>query len=367
MHGPLPHVPPAPARRAAPIRFEDRAAGAVPEAADLHAAPGVDPYEVHGQQLVVQLRLRDLHADPIPRGRGGEEGIRAVPAARIPSGRVLVETSVLPDLHDPRGQQVLHLRQRPCRVALRVGAAVGNVDAAVAEEELQQERLDSGEGPLAGGFVLRPHRPRWQQIDPQPRRSLDEVVALVDGAVVAGHRLRSEERQPGDRVPGQFGHQRRRGAGVGPFRLRAPVRPHRQRQQHVPQQHCHLHRRLRPRSEAERDDRVGAGVQRDRQVHRDRLGEDVVHHLHRQRRRIEDHHLSRPADVHGSFRHPCLGGRGRRADVALASAARPEPFPPHLRQGRAVRYRNLAVGKALTHVLVDQPLLRGHAHPRAVQ
>ncbi|MGW6286420.1 hypothetical protein [Streptomyces sp. NPDC055107] len=73
------------------------------------------------------------------------------------------------------------------------------------------------------------------------------MVALVDGAVVAGHRLRSEERQPGDRVPGQLGHQHRRGAGVGPFRLRAPVRPHRQRQQHVPQQHCHLHRRFRHR------------------------------------------------------------------------------------------------------------------------
>jgi len=63
---------------------------------------------------------------------------------------MLAEHAVLPHLHDPGGQQVLHRRDGQHRVALRIGAAVGDVHALVAEQQLKQQAPDPAERPLHG-------------------------------------------------------------------------------------------------------------------------------------------------------------------------------------------------------------------------
>ncbi|MFE9804645.1 hypothetical protein ACFYP6_38530 [Streptomyces goshikiensis] len=54
---------------------------------------------------------------------------------------------------------MLHLRQRPGRVALRVGAAVGDIDTAIAKEELQQRdwipAKARSQAALSGGRIAR--------------------------------------------------------------------------------------------------------------------------------------------------------------------------------------------------------------------
>ncbi len=62
-----------------------------------------------------------------------------------PHRRVLIKAPVLPHLHDPRRQQLLHLLEGPDRVPFRVGAAVRDVNAPVAQKEFQQQGLDPGE------------------------------------------------------------------------------------------------------------------------------------------------------------------------------------------------------------------------------
>jgi hypothetical protein len=118
---------------------------------------------VRGQQLVIQLRAGDLHREPALCHRGGEQRVRAVVADRIPARRMFAQAPVLPDRHDPGGDQMLHRIDGEYRVGLRVDAAVGHVHAAVAEQVLEQQAADRAECPFHG--LLGPSR----QLHPMSR------------------------------------------------------------------------------------------------------------------------------------------------------------------------------------------------------
>ncbi len=90
---------------------------------------------------------------------------------------------------------MLELVGRQHRVRGRVGPAVGDVDAGVADQVLEQKLSDHAEGPLNGGLVGRPQHPRGQDLAAEHPLDLDQVVVAVDRSVVGGHRLRGEERQ----------------------------------------------------------------------------------------------------------------------------------------------------------------------------
>ncbi len=164
-------------------------------------------------------------------------------------------------------------------------------------------------------------------------------------------------------MAGKLGDHRGGDAGVGPLHVLAPAVLQRQRHGHVAQQHRHVDRGVADQREPKRDQRVGVDIQRQCQVHRDRLAEDVLADLDRQHGGVQRDDLARP--VH----HHVLGGglhRGGGTQVALPGAAWPKPLGPHHPQ-RLVGRQLHARPEPLPHVLMDQPLPGPHADLGAVQ
>ncbi|WP_424886722.1 hypothetical protein [Streptomyces sp. XH2] len=154
-HDPLALVPSAPCGRLAEAVLVQHAV-MIPEPADLHPPAGMDLHMVGLEQPVVQLRLGDLQGEAALLHRRGEQGVGAVVLARAPGRRILAQDPILPDADHPGGDQVLHLGHRQHRVALRVGAAVGDIGSGEAQQVFQQQRVDSRETPLDGELVGRP-------------------------------------------------------------------------------------------------------------------------------------------------------------------------------------------------------------------
>jgi len=182
--------------------------------------------------------------------------------------------------------------------------------------------------------------------------------------VVRGDSLRGEERQSGDFVSGELGDHRGRDPRIGPGHLRAPVRPHRQRHHHVPQQHRHVHRGIGHQREPERDQRVRADVEAEGQVNAHRVAEYALAHLHRQHRSVQRN------DLPGTGNHDVAGLHRQlsRAGVTLARPARPEPLPPYPAKRPVAGNPGPGLGaERLEHVLPDQEILGAHRDPRAVQ
>lgn len=167
-------VPAAPAGDGAAVAVQDRAV--IPQAADLHPAPGDAADVVGGQQLIEQVRGRDLHREPGLGERHREQRVRAVSAVWIPCRGVLAELATLPDRDDPGGDQVLHLVHGQRCVGGRVGAAVGDVDAGVSGQVLEQQLPDHPERVLAGGLVSRAQHPGRQDVAADHPLRFDEVV-----------------------------------------------------------------------------------------------------------------------------------------------------------------------------------------------
>ena len=358
---PLPLDGAALGRGAGPVGVQRRAV--IPQPADLHPAAAVDLHQVHRQQLVIQLRGRDLQREPALGHRGGEQRVRAVPGARIPRRGVLAELAVLPDLHDPGRDQVLGLRQGEHRVGLGIGAAVGGVDPAPAQQHLQQQRLDPGKCPLDRLLISRPQHPGGEDVGADDALHLDQVVILIDRSVISGDGLGGKERQPGDLVPGEGGDQGRRDTRVRPFHLLAPVRAQRQRHHHITQQHRHVDRGVGDQGEPEGDQRMGVKIQRQGQGSGHRLAEHMLADLHPQRAGVQRDHLPGPVDHHvpAGDRQP-----GRRPGIPLPGAAGTEPSGPGPPQRPVGRNSHLRA-EPFPDVLADQPVLGGHRDPRPAQ
>jgi len=71
---------------------------------------------------------------------------------------------------------VLQLGHRQDGVAFRVGAAVGDVDAGVAGQPLEQQRADAAEDALDEVLVLGPQNPGGKDVAPQVLLDLDQVM-----------------------------------------------------------------------------------------------------------------------------------------------------------------------------------------------
>ena len=348
-------------RGAGPVGVQRRAV--IPQPADLHPAAAVDLHQVHRQQLVIQLRGRDLQREPALGHRGGEQRVRAVPGARIPRRGVLAELAVLPDLHDPGRDQVLGLRQGEHRVGLGIGAPVSDIDPAPARQHLQQQRLDPGKCPLDRLLISRPQHPGGEDVGADDALHLDQVVILIDRSVISGDGLGGKERQPGDLVPGEGGDQGRRDARVRPFHVLAPVRAQRQRHHHIAQQHRHVDGGVRYQGEPEGDQRMGVEVQAEGERGGHRLAEHVLADLDPERAGIQRDDLPGPVD------HHMLAGERqlrRRPGVTLPGAAGTEPFDPHRPQGLIAGNRHLRA-EPVPDVLADQPFPGLHRDPRPVQ
>ncbi len=249
---------------------------------------------------------------------------------------------------------MLHLGHGQDCVALRVHAAVGRVHPLVARQDPEQQGLDGPERPLHGLLVGRTQDPAGAYVRPDHPLDLDQMMVLVDRAVVGGDGLGREERQARDLVASELGHQRGRDTGVGPLHVLAPVRPHRQRHHHVAQHHGHVDRGVGDQRQPERHDRMRVHVQGQGQVDRNGVAEDVLADLDRQDRGVERHHLARPVD-HDVPAGRDLLGAGGRAQVPLPCSAGAEPLLPHRPQRRVARHR-LVGTEGLPDVLVDQTL-----------
>ena len=319
---------------------------------------------VHREQLVVQLRRGDLQREPALGHRRGKQRVGAVPGPRIPRGRVLAELPVLPDFHDPRRDQMLGLRQRQYRVTLRVGAAVGDIDAAVAHQHLQQQRLYRRKCPLNCLLVGRAHHPGRQDVRADHTLHLGEVMVFVDRPVVHRHGLGRKERQSGDLMAGEVGDHRRGDPRVGPLHVLAPVRAQRQRHHHIPQQHRHVHRGVGHQRQPEGDQRMSVKVDRQRQGRGHRLPEHMLTDHDAQRAGIQRHDLPWPVD------HHMLAGQRqlrRRPQVLLPGAAGTEPLGPDPPQRPVGGNLHHAGAEPVQHVLADELLLGRHRRPRPVQ
>lgn len=133
---------------------------------------------VGGQQFVVELGPRDLQGKAALGHGGGEQRVWAVVAGRIPAGAVLAELAILPDLDNPRGDEILDLGQGEDGVAFGVRAAVGDVHSAIARQLLEQQRLDRAEGSLARLLVGGTHDPRRHDVRADHALDFDQVVVL---------------------------------------------------------------------------------------------------------------------------------------------------------------------------------------------
>ncbi|WP_236719182.1 hypothetical protein [Wenjunlia vitaminophila] len=195
-------------------------------------------------------------------------------------------------------------------IRCRIGSTIGDVDAGVTDQMLEQQLPDHTERPLDGGLVGRPPHPRGQDLVAEHPLDSDQVMVAIDRSVVGGHRLRSEERQVGHRVPGELGYHRGRQARVGPFQVLAPVRPHRQRHRHIPQHHRDVRRGVGDQRQPESDQRVRADVQGQGEVHLHRIAEHMLADHHRQHRGVQRDDLARPV------RQDVPPTPGRSADLA---------------------------------------------------
>ena len=180
--------------------------------------------------------------------------------------------------------------------------------------------------------------------------------------MVGGHRLRREEREPGDPVPGELRHDRRGKSGVRPLQILAPVIPHRQRHHHVAQQHRDIDRGVRDQREPERDQRVREDVEREGQVRPDRLAEHSLAGHHRQHRGVQGDDLARAVDHHVAV----LLRQPRRPRIALPGPPGAEPVPPGPAQ-RVVAGDHGIGPEPLPDILADLDVLGPHGDPRAVQ
>jgi hypothetical protein len=104
-------------------------------------------------------------------------------------------------------------------------------------------------------------------------------------------------------VSGELRDDGRGQARVGPLQLVAPVRAHRQRHHHIPQQHRDVHRRVGDQREAERDQRMRVGIEGDRQIRLHRVTEDTIADHDRQDRGVQRDDLARPVDHHMPVLH----------------------------------------------------------------
>ena len=191
---------------------------------------------------------------------------------------------------------MLHLVHGQHRIGGRVGPTIGDVDAGVARQQLEQQLPEHAERPLAGSLVRGPQDPGWKHVAAEYPLHFDQMMVSVDGSVVGGHRLRGEERKTGDPMPGELGNDGRGQARIGPLQLVAPVRAHRQRHHHIPQQHRDVHRRVGHQRKPECNHRVRVSIKGDRQVWLHRVAEDAFADHDRQDCRVQRDDLARPVD-----------------------------------------------------------------------
>ena len=104
---PLALVPAAPRRGGAVVALQSRAV--IPQPADLHPAPGDTADVMSRQQLIKQVRGRDLHRKPGLGERGREQRVGAVAAIGIPARGVFPQLAPLPDRFTDRHSEC------PCR------------------------------------------------------------------------------------------------------------------------------------------------------------------------------------------------------------------------------------------------------------
>ncbi len=216
---------------------------------------------------------------------------------------------------------MFHLRQGQHGTGLGVRPAVSDVDPGIAGQVLEQQTPQRPERPLASGLIQRPQHPGRQDVAAQRLLRRDGRVAFIGTPVVRGDRLRGEERQPGDPVPGELGDDAGGHSRVRPFHLRAPAIPHRQRHHHVAQQHRDVDRGVRHQREPERDRRMREHIEGKGQVRRYRVAEHAVTDLHRQRRGVQRDDLPGPVHRHVHLRG--LDAVGRPV-IAGTGAARPD-------------------------------------------
>ena len=104
---PLARVPAAPRRGGAVVARQGRAV--IPQPADRHPAPGDTADVMSRQQLIKQVRGRDLHRKPGLGERGREQRVGAVAAIGIPARGVFPQLAPLPDRFTDRHSEC------PCR------------------------------------------------------------------------------------------------------------------------------------------------------------------------------------------------------------------------------------------------------------
>ena len=193
---------------------------------------------------------------------------------------------------------MLGLREGEHRVGFGIGAPVRDVDPAVAEQHLQQQCLDPGKCPLDSLLIGRAQHPGGQDVRADDPLHLDQMVVLIDRPVIGGDRLRGEERQARDLVPGEGGDQGRRDPRVRPFHVLAPLLAQRKRHHHITQQHRHVDRGIGHQGEPERDQRMSVKINRQGQRRGHRLAEHVLADLDSQRAGIQRDDLPGPVDHH---------------------------------------------------------------------